>query len=1398
MEVVVDIVYPENSLWFSPLDVPIGSASTERATPAGTNSADNNGGYSLRWTIPELPGLAYAEVEASANVWDSDTTMTPSELTVDVSLDPIEFFGEVTTSSFEDDARKGNNTDRVWVAVSSSSTKSSYRVKPAYLIDSVSVDEPDPAPGDIVNFTITVRVGSNIDKEVAIELTGGLAVDEDSTASPPREIIYDYLVSSAPEPSYSNGVITIGTRKFTKRIFQMSATLPVRVASDAVVNEQCLTATVTGKPPPGAGPYDDDISDNVAQLCLGEGPVEPLLSGQVDAFTVYPCVGITDAPCDSADDIRVRAVHPVSGDPLTSGAAVFRLDPLLARKYDAKTTHSVNDGNTVSWQTSITPGTDYTNSLTRGVQLYYSRAPFAGHTSAWSLTLGISARNADGNVPPPGKVFLRSTRTGNETRKAESPSYEEVPIAPSGRATSSTKTHFFLEFEKLGTYQVTWHAIAKRLPGLHGSENCNPDGNGVNQIFCASETYTFQVGPMADLEVEDGGASPHVAAGRYALTILPVNNGPDDAGRARVTGLPTGAEVMHISQGSYDGATGVWNVGELKVRGWYRSQGQPDPALILSAAEGDTANVSIANLERYEVCIGPKSNPVNLPHTTEAACEAVTNASWNSTPVYDHDAGNNSAVIVARPGTGEDAPSAMRVNGVQATRVSWEGMGRLYGLAVTHYEIERSTDGGRNWTVASDQWTLTTYFDVGVSPNSSLRYRVRAVNEAGVAGPWSAWFAAGSLAGLAGPRVNVSARRSEDNPAGAIVVSWGTPLDDGGSPVTGYQAQASSTGTSGWSNACSTTGGAERSCEHAGLAVGTTHYYRVAARNAHGLGPWSDPPAVGSTRPGVPSAPRSLRAQAISAGDGRVIRLTWTEPANDYGSPVSGYEVQMSSDGSAWGDLSVASGTEYTDDAGLEPGETRHYRVRAVNQAGGGQWSNTARATTFAVPPARMALHVEASGENAIEITWGDASDPGTLAQITGYELQVCVPPRDCPARNDGDYSRLASPAGTARSYTHGGLRPGDERYYRLRARNSAGWGQWSEPVRAATLDLDLEPGQGLPGAPRLTARANGASEIWLSWTEPSTRGLAIDLYEMQISDDGQGWTFFSDFLPEDREIVHAWLEGGTRHYYRIRALVSVGGRDVSGPWSNVVNATTPAGAPPEPLSLSGEGYPHASDETQHGYVELKLLVRADAAITGYRVERNIYGGGDLAWQQVSVSKTGTTSDDCEIEGTATRCETVTLRDNTSSLYPATLYYYRAAAVNRNGWGPYAYADVYTGGDQIWSPSHPRLLSLSGVSQTAATVAWLEPDDDGGMALTGYEYQFHRVCGPGETEDCGEWPVDADGLEVVKKTTGKSARLSSLESGGEYLFRVRAVNRAEELVGKGDWSDELRFDLPDS
>ena len=100
--------------------------------------------------------------------------------------------------------------------------------------------------------------------------------------------------------------------------------------------------------------------------------------------------------------------------------------------------------------------------------------------------------------------------------------------------------------------------------------------------------------------------------------------------------------------------------------------------------------------------------------------------------------------------------------------------------------------------------------------------------------------------------------------------------------------------------------------------------------------------------PAAPGAPTNLMADADG---GTRIDLSWDAPADDGGSAITGYRIEVSPDGSSdWDDLIADTGnddTSYTHE-GLSPGETRHYRVSAINAEGTSVASDSDSATTAA------------------------------------------------------------------------------------------------------------------------------------------------------------------------------------------------------------------------------------------------------------------------------------------------------------------------------------------------------------------------------------------------------------------------------------------------------------------
>jgi len=177
-----------------------------------------------------------------------------------------------------------------------------------------------------------------------------------------------------------------------------------------------------------------------------------------------------------------------------------------------------------------------------------------------------------------------------------------------------------------------------------------------------------------------------------------------------------------------------------------------------------------------------------------------------------------------------------------------------------------------------------------------------------------------------------------------IDLTWTAP-SDGGSPITGYMIEQKATGP--WTTIIADTGNTNTSYSVTGLTASTTYQYRVSAINS--VGPGSASAFASDTTFGggaVPGKPTNVSGSAASS---TLINISWTAPADDGGSPITGYQIERNIlPGNNWTIIVTDTGNtnEVYSDNSVSAGNDYRYRISAINAIGVGQASTQSSTIT--------------------------------------------------------------------------------------------------------------------------------------------------------------------------------------------------------------------------------------------------------------------------------------------------------------------------------------------------------------------------------------------------------------------------------------------------------------------
>ena len=241
---------------------------------------------------------------------------------------------------------------------------------------------------------------------------------------------------------------------------------------------------------------------------------------------------------------------------------------------------------------------------------------------------------------------------------------------------------------------------------------------------------------------------------------------------------------------------------------------------------------------------------------------------------------------------------------------------------------------------------------------------------------------------------------------------------------------------------------------------------------------------------------------AAERGD-RSVTVTWEEPTDNGGSPVTGYKVQWRTETDRY-DSDRLVEVRADDDlrheiTGLTNGTKHFVQVYATNDVGDGE--ALPRPFTPATTPGAPGDFTLETRDRSLGASWTSPDDGGS--PVTAYRVQWR--PGDS---NFADSDPQARVGGDKRSRPITGLDNGTEYFVRVRATNAVDDGPWVTMSALAAA---------APGAPVSVATQPDDGSLTVTWEEPaSDGGAAVTGYQVQWRTGGP--TFNETGPPSDRQ----------------------------------------------------------------------------------------------------------------------------------------------------------------------------------------------------------------------------------------------------------------------------------------
>ncbi|XP_071854761.1 twitchin-like isoform X8 [Apostichopus japonicus] len=563
------------------------------------------------------------------------------------------------------------------------------------------------------------------------------------------------------------------------------------------------------------------------------------------------------------------------------------------------------------------------------------------------------------------------------------------------------------------------------------------------------------------------------------------------------------------------------------------------------------------------------------------------------------------------------------------------------------------------------------------------------------------------------------------------------------------------------------------------------------------------------------------------------VRLTWREPEDDGGVPITGYTVEKKdAKKDNWSEAIRNTPSLSGVVNNLTYGKDYVFRVVAVNSIGSSpplEGRPTKVKLPFDEPDASSAPVVEAIDKSSATLAWSPpASDGGS--PVTGYHVEMKSP-------GSKEWTRVNPFPIRESGYVVPNLKEGQEYQFRVLAENEAGEGKpsrSSEPVVAKDPILPADS----PSRPNVDKVKKDS--VALSWTKPvNDGGSKVTDYIVEKKSPGGEFEPIMEVPARETQAVVPDLVEGEDYEFRIRAKTEVG----PGKPSSAVPVTAEdkperpslkiddlkdikvkGGEPFEiPLPFTGVPKPEITWEvngapvkedgrvmvkttsevttlkcdsakrsengrfqitlknpsgTETAKVKVTVLVEPDAPQGPLVVSDITPNQANLSWKAPALNPEDV--DNYVVE----KCENGTW-SKVSSAVPGTTfrvrnlkeggdYQFRVSAENQYGLSKPITSEFVTAKHPFDAPGKPDPPECTETTRSTITVTWKPPSNDGGNTIT--HYTLEKMVAPhGDWEPASRAPIRGTNYTVAK-----------LKEGTQYQFRVKAVNDA----GAGKPSDE--------